>query len=57
MMPMTDSYVLVQSALNSVYQHSIDNKSELLKSTTAHCFCCKVSFAAASVVDYCVSGR
>lgn len=44
-----DSYVLVQSALNACHSHSSNNRSEIERSSSCHCFFCRGSFAASGI--------
>jgi len=46
---MVDSYVVVQSALDSCHKHSFNNKAEIEQSKICHCFYCKSEFAPSAI--------
>jgi len=54
---MTDSYVIVKSALDSIHKHSFDNKAEIDRSEKCHCFYCEAEFSPSDIKEYVFHGR
>lgn len=48
----TDSYVLIKSALDRIYQHCFENRLEIELSRTCYCLACNSTIPSSEIVNW-----